>query len=564
MSVVFYALRRNLTAFVVIVLVLWAGNWARDEWHTIQSTVTELPSLERSHREVVAYRGDISRQVESALAKLSAISLAQIDSQIGMVDDSIARTKREQTAWMALSVKHIGALPQRLGQAAKLELLLEILAQERNYLIEFRPRAEMLLHRQAALARLERLRLAQLAASAAYQSALGSRPVGQLASLLSRLPWTQAHAAQTNLVRLKQQSDMAHAQWTSQQQLLASLPALKTMGAFRIDAQRVDAAVAPLTDQLARARRLATGSFAVRAYQAVSPLIPAALAVLAGALLVPLAIRAIFYFLLAPAASRLAPIVIGMPNQQTAFSLGRQGTPPRDGSRISAVSQKIRLAPSHELLIRQGYCQSQPADVRIVTQWLFSKRYVLSSVASYLWLLNRMRSAHAVDIVVSSTVDPLEEVALLDIAAGESFVLQPRSLVGILHQSGRRPRIRSHWRLGTAHAWLTLQLRYLAFEGPATLIVKGCRGVRLESAEAGRQISQDATLGFSGNAAYSTTRAEPFIPYARGRQTLLQDRFAGQNAYYLYEEVPRNGQPGQARRNPFELLVDAGLKALGI
>jgi len=41
-------------------------------------------------------------------------------------------------------------------------------------------------------------------------------------------------------------------------------------------------------------------------------------------------------------------------------------------------------------------------------------------------------------------------------------------------------------------------------------------------------------------------------------------KFAGHNAYYLYEEIPRNTRPGQQGHNSFEVLLDAGLKAFGI
>jgi hypothetical protein len=138
----------------------------------------------------------------------------------------------------------------------------------------------------------------------------------------------------------------------------------------------------------------------------------------------------------------------------------------------------------------------------------------------------------------------------------------------MVYRTGRRPAVRSHWRLGTLHAWLTLQLRYLAFEGPATLVVKGCRGVRLEGAGggpgAGRNISQDATLGFSAHARYTTVRAEPFLPYLTGRQPLFHDSFAGPDARFLYEEVPRTARAGRRSNNPFEVLLDAALKAFGI
>jgi hypothetical protein len=49
-----------------------------------------------------------------------------------------------------------------------------------------------------------------------------------------------------------------------------------------------------------------------------------------------------------------------------------------------------------------------------------------------------------------------------------------------------------------------------------------------------------------------------------GTQPLLQDKFTGHDAFYLYEEIPRNARPGQLGHNPLEVLIDAGLKAFGI
>ena len=118
--------------------------------------------------------------------------------------------------------------------------------------------------------------------------------------------------------------------------------------------------------------------------------------------------------------------------------------------------------------------------------------------------------------MISATADPLSEVGVLALPAGCAIVLQPRSLVGVLQPRDRPLRITSHWRLGTLHGWLSLQLRYLVFHGPATLIVKGCRGVRIERAGDGRRINQAATLGFSANLRYSTTRAATFFPYLPG------------------------------------------------
>ncbi len=136
--------------------------------------------------------------------------------------------------------------------------------------------------------------------------------------------------------------------------------------------------------------------------------------------------------------------------------------------------------------------------------------------------------------------------------------------MGLICDANQPLAISSHWRLGSLHAWLTLQLRFIVFRGPVTLIVRGCRGVRLERAGLGRSISQSATLGFSTDVLYSTMRSETFIPYLRGQQALLNDRFDGGNGVYLYEETPRHGkQPGKVG-SWFEGLTDAILKVFGI
>jgi hypothetical protein len=327
--------------------------------------------------------------------------------------------------------------------------------------------------------------------------------------------------------------------------------------------QRLEDAVAPLRDQLRHAEDFAAHSLLWQVYRVIRPLFGAAAGVIAAWILVPAAIRTVFYYVLAPLAARRHPIVID-PGARNAALPPRGHGDTRDGSLISAVSRRVTLAPGYEMLIRPEYCQSQPEGISVTTRVLFDWSYLLPSIAAHLWMLNRVRTAQDADIVVSSTTDPLEEVALLDIAPGEAFVLQARGIVGMLYRQGQRPGIRSHWRLGTLHAWLTLQLRYLSFEGPATLIVKGCRGVRLECASTGRTVSQDATLGFSANTVYSTVRGRPFLPYLRGRQALLHDRFVGHDAYYLYEETPRNARPDYPKHNPLEVLIDAGLKAFGV
>ena len=557
-------LGRNLLVFAAIVLVLASGHWLRGEWANIQHIVAELPALRQAQAGFDARRAALARNTEEELRQLAGAGIARLDGRIAAIDAEIARLHREREAATVLGAALAGreALAQQLARSAMRDMEIELRRQERTHLQALRARADALANRQAALATLERLRREHVAVYTALQDASRRRAgVEKAAGTWGKLFFTddyrQLRALDAQLAQLRARNSAAHRAFVAQRALVNSLPAVGAPAAFRLNEEALAAASAPLRERLREVEELAGTSGAWRAYRLVQPLLLPALLVLAAWWLVPAAIRALFYFVLAPLAARRPAIVF---KDAPASS----STPTRTSSRISAVSHRLALAPGEELLIRPDYCQSQPAGVLVATRLLFDWRRPLSSLAARLWMLKRLRASAAADVVVSATGDPLDEVALLVLGHGDSFVLQPRGLAGMVYRTGQRPTVRSHWRVGTLHAWLTLQLRYLAFEGPATLVLKGCRGVRLERAGAGRTISQDATLGFSAHARYSTVRAEPFLPYLAGRQPLFHDSFAGQDACFLYEEVPRSAQAGRRRSNPFEVLIDAGLKAFGI
>lgn len=113
-------------------------------------------------------------------------------------------------------------------------------------------------------------------------------------------------------------------------------------------------------------------------------------------------------------------------------------------------------------------------------------------------------------------------------------------------------------------AWLTLQLRYLVFHGPAQLLIKGCRGIRVERAGSGRRINQAATIGFSANVEYSTSRCETFASYLMGNQELLNDGFSGEVGFYVYEELPNYGRRSGIAGRGLEGLTDSVLKVFGV
>jgi hypothetical protein len=286
--------------------------------------------------------------------------------------------------------------------------------------------------------------------------------------------------------------------------------------------------------------------------------IPLALGILAGILLLPVAIKAILYYVLAPLASRLAPIRI----------LPSDDPPPLAKSTTSAVSATVDIQRGEELLVQPDFLQSSSKPALKRTRWFLNPRLPFASIASGMYALTSVspEGDTATRVVVSSQRDPFSEIGVVALPAGAAMVMHPRSLAGILKPAGGAARITRHWRLGSLHAWLTLQLRYLVFHGPCELLLKGCRGVRAEAPlpNQPRLINQAATLGFSANLEYRTVRCETFVPYLRGHEALFNDLFAGSPGWFVYEEMPaRGGRYGIAGRG-LEGLTDAVLKAFGI
>ena len=275
-------------------------------------------------------------------------------------------------------------------------------------------------------------------------------------------------------------------------------------------------------------------------------------------LLLPVLIKTFFYFVLAPLASRLPPIRI-LPNDQS--PVVPQPLP-------SAVSVTIDIAPGEELLVQADFLQSSSRPASKRTQWFLNARLPFASLASGMYALTRIRpeGEASTRAVVSSQQDAFGEVGIVELPEGAAMVLQPRSLAGVVKPAATPLRISRHWRLGSLHAWLTLQLRYLVFHGPCRLVLKGCRGVRAEEPQPGqpRLINQSSTLGFSANLEYKTTRCETFVAYLRGKEDLFNDLFAGQPGRFIYEEMPAGGRRGGITGRGLEGLADAVLKAFGI
>lgn len=288
--------------------------------------------------------------------------------------------------------------------------------------------------------------------------------------------------------------------------------------------------------------------------QTISALLLKALVIFVVILATPFVIRIIFYYILAPIAERRASVRISVPGG---------GTVPIPLSEPSRVSVPVTLGASEELLVRQDYLQTSSLTGKKETRWLLDYRHMLSSIASGLSFLTRIRGDRETT-TVSAVRDPFAELTEVVLATGAASVLHPRALVAVVQPIGVTLRITSHWRLLSLNAWLTFQLRYLVFHGPCRLIIKGGRGIRLEPAISGRIFGQDQLVGFSTDLSYSVTRTETFWPYFFGREQLFKDKVEKGSGILIIEEAPLSSRQGAGVRRGLEGVFDASLKAFGL
>ena len=527
----------KLGLLLLIVAMLLVGGWLRSEWQALQALRGEIEAQEQV---VAGLRGELAA-LDAALARERSTWRAQLDATVAPLRaelaDVEARLARAQPQWQSA----LGQLADLQRQAARAraaarQARIELEALERaswwwDRFVD--PAKALALERaRARAALLERTASAWDAARERVEPMIERSPVRQLETRQAALAGRLATLA---------------ASVSPAQQALLQARARKAGEVGQVEAV------------LAAQRERALRDPRSRLLAAVRQQLPVALGILAMALLTPVAIKALFFFVLAPLAARRPPIVI----QPDA------GAPEVQPPAASGAAVGLSVGAEEALLVQPQYLQSSEAPARKRTQWLLNPSLPFASVASGMFALTRLTpgsGSTATQVVVGSQHDPLDEVAVLELPAGAALVLQPRGLAGVVVPAAAPPRITRHWRLGSLHAWLTLQLRYLVFHGPCRLVLKGCRGVRGErpAADAPRLISQAATLGFSANLGYRTTRSETFAAYLLGREALLNDRFEGGPGCFVYEALPSRQRHAGITGRGLEGLTDALLKAFGI
>lgn len=560
---------RHFFTFLFIVFLLAGGNWLHNEYRELQASTAALSVLQENEQEIQAYRRDRRQEVVRRIGVIQKAPVDILTARIESIEKELQQILSQQQA-SGLRLPLTSGVPPGdiIGSHFKRSIDLALLSQELEYLTRLRSLAAERLGREAAakvLADLHQKHVEiheELKANVAAQETLTRE--NPVRAWVFGFPEFEKHAElRRSHRRLLEENRRAHKNYMAHKESVEAVQSDEEQPRFQVREDPIDEALRPLQNALGEYEMRRQQNWIRQASGPVREYAPTAAWILASIILLPVGVKFVFYFVFAPLASRLPPICVLPGASGTMHVHDGNGGAATGRVKASAVSQALTITENEELLIHSEYLQSSFTGGEKDTKWLLDWTYPLSSLASGLVALTRIRAARPGSIVISATNNPLSEIAVLTLPAGSAIVLQPRSIVGVLTRMGCPVRITRHWRLGSLHAWLTLQMRYLVFHGDAKLIVQGCRGIRVEAAESGRSINQAATMGFSANVSYKTIRTETFWPYLTGKQALFNDCFTGESGCYIYEETPYCGRkPGVGRG--LEGLTDSVLKIFGI
>ncbi len=555
----------TVLSLLAIIIILLGYNFLSAEYAKFETLEREQSLLHKLKSELESIRDTVAKELPSRIPKpgtplnLLADRIKSLESEIG--NKQAARQK----LWDDHPIERYVPTSNTFRQIASLDIEIAFLQQSLVYVRNLHSfgagPAEA--ERQIKWFQAGSYKLADQI----YQNKKAQWELSKRAPLIWRVPYTPAYREMEQLEegeRLLQSSmDQHDAEIARQQGILQTFQKLPRPGPLVLDHAPANRTIQPVHDRLSENDKQLEGSNFRKFMRPVKEVLPTALWILGLALLSPLLVKAITYYLIAPVAARRPPIqLLPESSGRISTSIGAAGS--ESGQTMpSRVSLPLTLDERSELLILPSYLQGMPLNAKSDTRWLLDWSMPLTSLVAGMYRLTRIRPNSEERITVSSSTDPLAEFSLLDVPAGSALVLQPSCLVGIVQTRGEQLKITRHWRFGNVGAWLTLQFRYIVFHGPAKLIVKGCRGVRVEPAITGRTVNQAATLGFSANLDYSVARNETFWSYYFGERELFNDSWRGDGCC-VHAETPHPDDHSGLFGRGLQGIVDTFLKIFGI
>lgn len=555
---------RRFVWLLVILAILWAGWLVQSQLKDLADLEGNLQYLKNGEAKLLGDLKELQHHAEQSVLELNHATVVKLDQRI---DELSNRVESNRSKILELDTILNKLNPAKHLDIAWLKVEIEVSSQELEYLRYLKAMAAQASKVGKLAEDCEKIRLKHVGEWNAYSAAkdLLDRH-NATASLHSQWnPFSTEFSLRTNLEasrdghanytqQLKVQYDKCLADQASAQRVLNGLEQIKK---FVLKGEKIQLALGELEGQI-RSIQATVDKHWLKPIllDPMKEIFPIALGILATAILVPVAIKLCLYFVLAPLSARRPPICL-LPNTVASNKLP-------NCEQQSAVSLSIEIQPDSELVVMPQYFHSAPDRCKTSTKFVLNANYTMTSLAAGMYNLTLVQAEAPFVVTVSSGQESLAELLPFQLLEGEAVCLRPTNLVGFIQNRNLPVRISSHWRLGSLQAWLTLQLRYLVFHGPATFIVKGCRGVRVEPVSDGRSIEQVSTVGFSANLNYSTTRTETLMAYLGGKKGLLRDRFYGHSGYFIYEEMPDPSKRAGISGRGIEGVSDAILKVFGI
>lgn len=472
---------RVFISFLIVTALLASWFVIKEKYQVYDSVQSELTLLKLTKQELEK----MQRTQESAAAhwldSLSQASEDQLLVQIRKVESDISKRESER-----MPVYEKGAALLK-GNVDPLKSDMELMVLK-NVLVHLQKLHENVIKsqsRESALVRLESLRLEHVAAYEALMlkekewiafRSEGHREVQGVHFAERRvmpfsLEWHRMKKLEQEYEYLFRANQAANQKYQQQVALLNSIRVMP-LDRFKVSAEYTDKVLQPLNEKIEKLEIALQNTWAKHFAGPVSAAIPVAFGIILMALLMPIGIKTFLYYVIAPMVSRKRAICL-MPGALGNFRVSSEMQLVQDKtSSISAVSQEIHIDEHHELLVHPEYLQSTSASGRKDTKFLLDWRIPLTSLLAGLMALTRIRGAAHASYVISSTKDPLSEIGVIEIPEGTAVVIQPRYLVGIVQRTDAPIVITRRWQLNRLNAWLTLQIRYFIFHGPAKLILK--------------------------------------------------------------------------------------------
>lgn len=551
-------LYRYFAGFLLILFILWGG------WH-VKGQLADLSDKESLHQYLLdkgaEQSKDISAAKDEAVKSAANWKKATNDELARQISQLSAEIEQKTNKVLALDNIANAINPSRQLEIARLNAEIALATQIRDYLLRIKEYQLGQTECSRITNNCETIRQRHVLDFTSYQKTVTQLVPLQESWQAQYNALSQEYNLRTNLeerrdaLALKTQGHKAdYAQCLASAQKDCNR---KEPPPFALNSAAIDQAQANLQQITQKLGDELTRHWLKSAvFDPIRAVLPMAIQVFIAALLGKLGIKFLLYFVLAPRAAHGRAICL-VPNacsRQTASLKKTQ----------SQISLSVPLTAEDELLVHHGYYHSASTASQKGARWLLSYKAPLLSWLSGLFNVTTVMTDSTCEVTLSAGKYTLEELLPLELQDGEAVSIRASHLVGLVKRRNAPLQITRHWRLMSLQAWLTLQLRYVVFHGPATLILKGCRGVRIDGADGERAIEQNATIGFSAHLNYGTTRTETFRPYLFGDSELLLDRFTGQNGIYIYEEMPTSSEAGGVTGRRIGGALDALMKVVGL